>query len=435
MSSSVRSTIRERVEATPFIDTHEHLIEESRRVSGDCGNWSFPCDDWAVLLSHYVADDLISAGMSGTDLRRFLSPEIPPEEKYPIVAPWWPRIRHTGYGRALRHTLRGLYDIADITADTVPLLQERYRALVGPGYYEQVIRGRSNVELCQVNSLERIYMETEQPDLLKQDLSIVSLSSGFDPPGIARDSGKTADSLDGWLAIVDHYFATYGPRAVAVKSQSAYQRRLDYADVPRGRAEAVFAKYAANGNGGPAHLALDPDELKDLQDFLLRYAVGKATEYGLPVKLHTGYYAGHNRMPLDRVRRNAGDLCPLLVDFPDARFVLMHVGYPYQDEYVALAKHYANVSIDLCWAWIINPEATSRFVREFLLAAPLTKLFTFGGDFIPVELVYGHSRVAREGLTLALSGLVEDGWMELEETPEVIERLMNGNAREAFPAR
>ncbi len=153
------------------------------------------------------------------------------------------------------------------------------------------------------------------------------------------------------------------------------------------------------------------------------------------MKLHTGYFAGRSYMPLDRVRRNAGDLCPLLKDFPDTTFVLMHIGYPYQEEAIALAKHYHNVTIDLCWAWIINPMATVRFVKEFLLAVPANKLFTFGGDYISVETIYGHSRIARLGLTQALSELVADGWIALEETEVLIERLMRGNAQEVFPSR
>jgi predicted TIM-barrel fold metal-dependent hydrolase len=138
-------------------------------------------------------------------------------------------------------------------------------------------------------------------------------------------------------------------------------------------------------------------------------------------------------MPLQRLRKNASDLCPLLQDFPDTRFVLMHIGYPYQDEFIALAKHYRNVYIDLCWAWIINPMAGVRFVKEFLMAAPANKLFTFGGDYIPVEPVYGHSRIARMGLAQAITELVEESWIAAEETPALIERLMRGNALEVFP--
>jgi hypothetical protein len=425
---SIESQIRDWVEQTPFVDTHEHLIEESQRVAGAIDGGRFPCDDWAYLFMHYLGSDLVNAGMPGAAYQRFLAPEVCAEEKYRLVAPYWERTIHTGYAQAVRRTLRDLYGVNELTQESAPILAEKYKALVKPGFYREILRERSNLENCQVNSLQRIFMETEQPDLLPQDLSFVALSTGPDLKQIEQDSGKTATTLDGWLEIIDWYFATYGPRAVAVKNQSAYSRRLDYEAVPKEQAEPLFARHAKDEK-------LAPEELKTLQDHLFRYCVGKATEYGLPVKLHTGYYAGHGGMPLARLRQNAGDLCPLLKDFPDTKFVLMHIGYPYQDEFIALAKHYPNAYIDLCWAWIINPLAGVRFVKEFLMAAPANKLFTFGGDYVSVETVYGHSRVARQGLTQALSELVAEGWIALEEIPPLVERIMRGNAHEVFPTR
>lgn len=421
--------IREWVEETPFVDTHEHLIEESTRLSGALNSRLFPCDDWAYLFMHYLGSDLHSAGMPGEAQERFFAPEVPAEEKYRLVASAWERTKHTGYAQAVRHTLRGLYGEDDLTAESAPRLAEKYRAMVKPGFYRAILRQKANIECCQVNSLERIFMETAQPDLLPQDLSFVALSTGGpDLDAIERETGKRPSTLDGWLEVIDGYFATYGPRAVAVKNQSAYARRLDYEAVPKERAEPLFVRHAAGQT-------LDPAERKALQDYLFRYCVGKATEYGLPVKLHTGYYAGSDYMPLTRLRQNAGDLCPLLQDFPDTKFVLMHIGYPYQDEFIALAKHYRNAYVDLCWAWIINPAASVRFLKEFLLAAPASKVFTFGGDYITVETVYGHSRVARQGIAQALSELVEEGWIAREETCALVERLMRGNAHEVFPAR
>ena len=183
----------------------------------------------------------------------------------------------------------------------------------------------------------------------------------------------------------------------------------------------------------PPAQPLAPAERKALEDHLMRTASPGPSEYGLPVKLHCGYYAGNDRMPLDRVRRNAGDLCPLLADFPDVSFVLMHIGYPYQDEYIALAKHYRNVTIDLCWAWIINPAACVRFVKEFLLAAPANKLLTFGGDYATVENVVGHAAIARQGLGQALAELVAEGWLRERDALDLVEPLMRGNARALFP--
>jgi predicted TIM-barrel fold metal-dependent hydrolase len=165
----------------------------------------------------------------------------------------------------------------------------------------------------------------------------------------------------------------------------------------------------------------------------MRYCIARAGEHRLPVKLHCGYYAGNDRIPLSRVRRNAADLCPLFVDFPNVTFVLMHIGYPYQDEYIALAKHYRNAVVDLCWAWIINPLATVRFVKEFLVAAPANKLLTFGGDYATVENVVGHAAIAHRGLGQALSELVDDGLLTESDALDLVEPLMRGNARELFP--
>lgn len=424
---SLYNRIRDRVEETPFIDTHEHLIEESARLHGSHPNgWLFPCNDWSYLLLHYFSDDLASAGMSVEKRKRLFSAEESSDAKFRLVEPYWQRAKHTGYGQAVRYTLQGLYGVDDLTAESIPHLEEAYHALVKPGFYRKVIREKSHIEVCQVNSLETVFLETEQPDLLQQDIGFPPLSTALDLSLIEKDLGKSAKTLEDWLSYLDWFFEKWGPHAVAAKNQSAYARRLNYQKVEREVAEPLFARLASGGH-------LNPHDQNTLQDFLFYYCVQKATEQGLPVKLHTGYYAGHGRMPLERLRQNAGDLCNLIQDFPETTFVLMHIGYPYQDEFIALAKHYPNVTIDMCWAWIINPAACVRFVKEFLLAAPANKLFTFGGDYFSVENIYGHSRVARLGIAQALTELIESGWLREEETPEIVARIMHQNARETFP--
>ena len=427
----MNDTVTEIVSATPFVDTHEHLVEESRRLAGTVDGALIPADDWTAVFHQYLSDDLDSAGMPVADAQRFFELDLGAEAKYRLVAPYWERVKHTGYAQAVRETLRGLYGEDDLTAASAPRIAEKYRALVKAGFYRRIIRDRANIEECHVNSLERIFMETEQPDLLAQDLSFLEFARGgaHDIATVEAETGKPVRNLDDWLAGIDAYFAKYAPQAVAAKNQNAYSRRLDYAAVPRERAAPAFNGMISSWN------LRGPEDVKTAQDFLFRYCVGKATEYGLPVKLHTGYYAGRNPMPLSRLRHNASDLCDILKDFPDTKFVLMHIGYPYQDEFIALAKHYRNAYIDMCWAWIINPAASVRFLKEFLVAAPANKLFTFGGDYIVAENVYGHSVLARRGIAQALSELVAQGWLKAEEVPRLADRLMRGNAREAFPQR
>ena len=138
-------------------------------------------------------------------------------------------------------------------------------------------------------------------------------------------------------------------------------------------------------------------------------------------------------MPLTRVRDNLSDLCSLLLRYPDTTFILMHMAYPYQHEAIALAKHYPNVVVDLCWAWIIDPVSTREFVQRFLVTAPHSKLLCFGGDHVFVENVVGHAEIARRGLAGALEALVSDGHLTIEEALGLIPQLMRENAERIFP--
>ncbi|MCK1272929.1 hypothetical protein IVB44_23185 [Bradyrhizobium sp. 49] len=131
-------------------------------------------ESWATSIGirTYVPTDLLVAGMPAAERQSFLGPNVSSEAKYRLIAPYWDRIRHTGYAQAVRHTRRGLYGEGDLTAESLPRIAEKYRETVQPGFYAAILR-RANVEGCQVNSLQRIFMETEQPALLAQDLSIL----------------------------------------------------------------------------------------------------------------------------------------------------------------------------------------------------------------------------------------------------------------------
>ncbi len=425
---SRRNALRARIDQTPFVDTHEHLVEESTRLRGAGAHRLQPCVDAALLFAHYAKDDLWVAGMGAEERDRFFSPDVDPADKWALLAPAYERARMTGYIRAVDETLARLFAVDRLDGASFVRVSEQMAQRTRPGFYRDVIAA-AGVEVCQVNSLEAFFCESADPDLLQQDLSLIPFTTGIDLASIERFSERAeirVKSLRDWHDVIDWAFATYGPRADAVKSQAAYQRRLDYADVPADDAAPQFARLLDGKD-------LSARRRKALEDHLMRYCLAAAGRARLPVKLHCGYYAGADRMPLERVRQNAGDLCPLLIDFPDVSFVLMHIGYPYQDEYIALAKQYRNVTIDLCWAWIINPLACVRFIKEFLTAAPRNKILTFGGDYGVVEPVVGHAAIARQGLAQALDEMVEGGWLTEPQAFALIEPLMRGNARGLFP--
>jgi uncharacterized protein len=133
---------------------------------------------------------------------------------------------------------------------------------------------------------------------------------------------------------------------------------------------------------------------------------------------------------VDRIR--GGNLCALLTRYPEARFVLMHIAYPYNDELVALAKHYPNVWVDLCWAWSIDPYSAGDFVRRFLHAVPVNKLFAFGGDTSWPTSSAAYAFQARRWLTRALEAEVAAGDLTERQAIGVAARLMRGNQYACF---
>ncbi|MBN1853090.1 MAG: amidohydrolase family protein [Pirellulales bacterium] len=414
--------LHQKVLDTCLIDTHEHLMNESERIQAEKTIWD-NANDWTFLLSHYFDSDLVVAGMSQEDHDRFYSTALDPLEKWKLIEPYWPHVKHTGYGLNVRHTLKDVYGIDDLTGESVRKLEEAYHATIKPGFYKHLLRDIGNIESCQVNLWP--FLESEQPDLLMCDLHISGMIEENWDPRFAEEAKIDVKTLADWHRVIDYWITTYGKKAVAVKSTMAYHRDLDCIRTPPEEVDKIFLKKL---NKEP----MTPTEQKSLEDHLFWYTVDRATEMGLPVKLHTGYYCGHGRMPLGRIRGNPAAICGLCQQAPETRFVLFHICYPYYEEMLSIAKHYPNAYMDMCWSWIINPLAAKDFLKKYLVTAPANKIFPFGGDYIPVELVPGHAAIARQGITQALSELVNEQWMALEEAINLTDIIMHENARKLY---
>jgi len=446
-SEEIRKAIFDKVAQTPLIDTHEHLIEESDRLAAKPVKTK--CDDWSITVNAYTVGDLISAGMAQEDGERFFTSELDPMEKWRMIEPYWPAVKNTGYGQVVRITMKQLYGVDELSGKTIKKVISGYEKTRKAGFYKKILRDMANIESCQVNymagepsrgSADRPYLngtclasnltttpfkESAQPTLLMQDISFLGMYQGPDFKQFGDPTGIKFKNLYDWHKVIDWWLNKYGKYAVAVKSQNAYNRDIDYERVEAEKVEAVFLKVLNKR-------AITDAEKKALEDHLFWYSVKRASESKLPVKLHTGYYAGANKMPLSRLINNPGSATDLCRAAPETRFVFMHICYPYYEEMISIAKQYTNAYIDMCWAWIINPVAAKDFLKKYLVTAPANKILTFGGDLIGVEAVLGHAVIARRGIAIALSELVEEGQLSLDEAIALKDPIMHGNAREIF---
>lgn len=428
-SQKLLSDLFQLIQKTPFIDTHEHLPPEAERIANKNNKDKTPAPDIGILFSHYADSDLQVSGMSEQEYKKLISWDLSPQEKWKLLAPYYDRCRNTGYLLCVRESIFALYGEEDLNENNCELISQKINDDIQPGFYRRILRDVANIEHAQVNCLSSGTFRESEPatDLISFDLSTVGIASSISRiKNLNKFADKPIETLKQAHKTIEHIFERFGPKAIAVKDQSAYGRPLLYENVKDEDIETIFKRFVQKPS------SLKSEELKAIQDNLFRKCLQCATEYKLPVKLHTGYFAGYNGMDLSRVRNNLCDLVPLIKDFPNTTFVLMHISYPYQNELIALCKHYRNVYADMCWSWIIDPASATRFLKEFLMTAPANKIFTFGGDYIPVELVPGHAQIARKGITLAIAQLIQEGWFPESDTSTLIERIMRGNAHNVF---
>lgn len=407
------------IETTPMADTHEHLNKEADFVNDGP-------DILQSLFDHYVAADLFVAGASAAAVQRLRDAGDPDlRERFAGVREAWERTRFTGYGEGVRWVARELFGIDHIDADAIERAATQAKAMHAPGQRLRLLREVARLDHVQVDHFEF------QPDTSEAasgfffyDLSWLDAANGkIKPDQLLRDSGVAVHNLATLREAYTTMFARHAKHAIAVKCQHAYDRTLRWQPREDADAASVLSKKLAG-------LTTTIDEDLCLGDWSLARGVELASVHNLPVKIHTGYYAGHSRMPLDRV--HASHLCGLIAAYPDARFVLMHTAYPFGGEVVAMAKHYRNVYADLCWAWSIDPLSSENFVRQMIHTVPLNKLFVYGGDSFWPHASAAFAWQARRGLTRALQAEIRAGDLSEREAIEVASQFMIKNQRACF---
>jgi hypothetical protein len=423
--------LREAIDATPWIDTHEHLVEERFRLGPETYSFTEPPEglrtvlpaDWSSLLVNYALNDLVVAGLPPIGAEQLLGSELSALEKWDLAEPYLKASRHTGYLRAVDISTERLFGHS-LARETCEEIDGELRALRVEGYYERVLREVANVSHCHVNTLEADpFCETHSPDLLRQDLAIGALATGRHE-AMEQASGTEVSTLDDYLQVVEWCFDRYGDQAVALKCAWAYQRPLAVlppASPPRTEFDRLRCGIA------------DPADQRLVEDFLFQRCLDLATQAHLPVKIHLGYLDGTGHRQFGHTLDHVRDIIPIVQGNPDTTFVLMHAAWPQQEQLLALAKHQPNVVLDLCWAWIVGPVATRDFLTRALTTVPATKLLCFGGDYSIVENVVGHAEIARRGLQAALEQLIDDRWLTTDDALALVPLLMNGNAERIFP--
>lgn len=419
--SATYTRIKTELDKVAVIDTHDHL--------------------WPFEMLPGFADTGKGWGMNLVGLWRnsyltWTNSITPYDPKQPFSV-WWEKAKHDfDNARALsfyRYMLPAFADLYGVDFDRIN--DEQAQALndrIFENYKDQrwlyhVITDRANIELMFNDPYwARFKLETYYPfEVLV--LNVTTLTRGFNPSEFnnpndspyvfAKQEGMSIASLDDYLAVLDRLFTkAKAAGAVCLKTTIAYERSLQFENVPREAAERVFGRVRGE---------LTQSEIRAFEDFIMWRLVELSAQHELPFQIHTGdaRIQGSNPMLLvDLIQTN-----------PKTKFILFHGGYPWIGETGAIVmRHGSHVWVDSCWLPTISYTMAKRAYQEWLEVMPSDRIM-WGADVNHAEGIYGAAEFARRCIADALSEKVDRGQLREEDAVRIGRQILRENALKLFP--
>jgi len=350
---------------------------------------------------------------------------------------WWTKAksdfasaRATSFYRYQLPAFQDLYgvDFDNITDDQARTLNDR----IFENYRDQkwlyhVVTERANIELMFNDPYwARFKFTTCYPfevlvfnvTTLVRGFSSTEFNNPWDSPyRFATDNGLEIKTLEDYLAVLDRLFQkAKSAGAVCLKTTLAYERTLDFANVPKERAEKSF---------GRARAQLTPEERKDFEDFIMWRLVELSAKYELPFQIHTGQARVQGSNPM------------LLVDLiaanPKTKFILFHGGFPWVGETgVILMRHSSHVWIDSVWLPTLSYTMAKRAFHEWLEVMPSDRIM-WGADCNHAEGIYGATEFTRRSLAEVLAEKIDRGELKEDHALRIGRQILRDNALALFP--
>ena len=405
--------IKDFIDDMSVVDTHEHILSQTelkQRTSLD----------FMVLLNHYSADDIKSAGMSDRTFKLLMKDSLTVKEKWQMLKPYWEGSSNTSYNRVALLAADKLFNIKDINESTVEELSEKIAKAYQTDWINKIM------EKCKIDFLIQMNPGRSSGNdrfrYVKWFDDFISINSKQKINSISRQQKISIQTLEALTEALETSFKKANDQGIiAFKSALAYSRILYYENVNKERAQEVFNTIM----NSPGDKPLSFNDVKPLQDYIMHRVLDLAKSYKIPVIIHTGLQSGNGAVIENS---NPTHLVNLFREYPDVNFVLLHGGYPYGGETATIAKYFRNVYLDLAWIYVISPSFSERYLHEWLETVPASKIMGFGGDYLNIENVYGHLLFAKQIVSRVLTDKVKDGYFSESEAINIARMILHDNA-------
>jgi hypothetical protein len=419
------SKIRKVLDELAVINTHEHQRSPHEIPDERHGFYH-------LLQFSYLNSDVHSAGSWGYEMEKLDS--LGADELWDTYGPGLNYSRNTSYYGHFVKGFKKLYNFNDLyfTKDNIITLsgqiEENYQDY--GAWFDKAFK-KAGFDLmfndqywapfnCELN--DKYFALVFHINPLVMEASNKP-EEGMEKGNIYKQAdidGFEIANLDDYLRYCDFLFKkNVEHNAVCVKNSMAYSRSLDYEDIPYEEAKKLYDKSSSS---------LTPQEAKKLQDFMFHWVIQRSVDHELPIQIHTGYLAGNGNV-LDNGK--PVKLNNLFLQYPEAKFVLFHGGFPWTGEYAAFGKMFPNVYLDIVWLPQISREEAVSALDVMLDCMPYNKFF-WGGDCALIEETTGSLEFGKDVLVEVLTKRIERGLLTEDVAIDIARSMFRENAIEVF---
>jgi hypothetical protein len=187
----------------------------------------------------------------------------------------------------------------------------------------------------------------------------------------------------------------------------------------------VMEGWASQGRGVRDHFTFP----RDLQDYIIGQIFSSFRGREITVQIHTGL-----QQEKDSLLKDAR---PMLLDntiqrFDNVHFDLVHAGWPWCNEAIALVKKFPNVTIDLAWVHSLSPASAVELLVDVIGSVPANKILGFGGNAEHPDMIYGQLEIAKQNIARALSAAVDNDIISAIQAVDFAKQILYDNPKRIF---
>lgn len=404
-----------------IIDTHEHLWDEHDRIAMQ--------DDWAIFYNQYARVSLRSVGMTDDEYHLWQAPSTPHDEKWQIFSHYYPLCKDAEYVRILDLTAKQVYGIASMNSQSMMDLTQAIQSKKQSGFYDELLQ-KANINICMVNSFDvddngvHLPLRISHHKRLMADLCVDDLVMMNSRPWVEVQTGLPTQSLSDYKAAIDTLIQKFAPQICSGKTALSYIRPLSFDAVHASACQLDFQDVLSGKKIRPH---------SPLIDHLFLHVAQRLSDFGIPIKFHTGIRAGDGYGDTGELELNIRHLSGLAMRYPHFKIIALHCGWPMMDETLMAGKQIPNFYPDMSVLFSVDPQGACDFLRRAIPTMSSGKIFAFGGDYALIEPACVQAIEARKKIVAVLHDLVNQGYFTHADAVDSARLILRENAIRIYP--